>query len=172
MLKELNVPGISITDRRALEVVATGLPLACGVPLGIDATLVSPLHCDGKPWPKADAVPGVSLNRGTESKASTYPELVDSDVVKLTTLACEVGGRRSTSCADILAQLAAARARAAPRHLQLAARLAFESRWWALLSCAQQDALAATLVDDGILLLDGHDGAVPEAADVVLEWLP
>ena len=91
--------------------------------------------------------------------------------MKLTTLACEVGGRWSNNCANILANLAAARARAAPRHLQLAARLAFESRWWALLSCAQQDALAATLVDDGVLLLDGHDGAIPEAADVILDEL-
>ena len=70
-----------------------GLPLARGVPLGVDATMISPLHCDGKPWARADVVPGVSFLRAAESKASTYPELVDSDVVKLTTLACEVGGR-------------------------------------------------------------------------------
>ena len=80
-----------------------------------------------------------------------------------------MGGRWSDSCADVLARLAAARARAAPRHLQLSARIAFESRWWALLSIAQQDSLAATLVDDGVLLLDGHDAVVPLVTDVVVD---
>ena len=61
-----------------------------------------------------------------------------------------------------------ARARSAPRHLQLSARLAFESRWWTLLSCAQQDALAATLVDDSLSLLDGTDAAMPFPVDVIV----
>jgi hypothetical protein len=168
MLKDLAVPGIAVTDGRALEVVATGLPLARGVPLGVDATMVSPLHCDSTPWARAEAVPGVSLERAAGAKASTYPELVASDAVKLTTLACEVGGRWSNDCAEILAQLAAARARAAPKHLQLAARVSFEARWWALLSCAQQDTLAATLADDAVILLDGRDEAEPFAVDVIL----
>ena len=169
LLRDMALPGIVADDGRALEVVATGLPLARGVPLGVDATMVSPLHGDGEPWQRADVAPGVALERAEQEKAETYPELVDSEVVKLTTLACEVGGRWSDSCADVLARLAAARARAAPRHLQLSARVAFESRWWALLSIAQQDALAATLVDDGVLLLDGHDAAVPLVTDVVVD---
>ena len=66
-------------------------------------------------------------------------------------------------------QLAAAKARAAPHHLQVSARLAYESRWWALLSCTQQDTLAATLVDDSILLLDGEDTAEPLLLDVLVD---
>ena len=54
-------------------------------------------------------------------------------------------------------QLAVARAHAAPPLLLILTRLAYESRWWALHSCTQQDALAATLVDDGVVLLDGND---------------
>ena len=73
------------------------------------------------------------------------------------------------TCVFSHAQLAAARARAAPRHLQLATRLAFEARWWALLSCCQQDALAATLVDVSIVLLDGADAAEPLLVDVILD---
>ena len=61
------------------------------------------------------------------------------------------------------------RRRSRSHHLQLSACLAFESRWWALLSCAQQDSLAATLVDDGILLLDGHDASLPLVADVMVD---
>ena len=94
---------------------------------------------------------------------------MDSDALKLTRLACEVGGLWSSRCADIIAQLATSRARAAPRHLQLAARISFETRWWNLLSCAQQDALAATLVDDALILLDGRDDVQPLDADVILD---
>ena len=171
-LSDLAIPGIATTDKRALEIIATGLPLAQGVPLGVDVTMISPLHCDGSPWAQADRVPGISFGRAAESKESTYPELVHSDVVKLTTLACEVGGRWSAECAEVLAKLAMARARASPRHLQLAARLSYENRWWALLSCAQQDSLAATLVDDAVCLLDGRDGWEPAVVDVVFARAP
>ena len=168
-LRDMGIAGVLPRDGRKLEVVATGLPLARGVPLAVDATMVSVLHCDGSPWQRADVTPGVALQRGERDKDVTYPELVDSDAVVLTTLACETGGRWSTACADVVAALAAARAREAPRHLQLAARLAFERRWWALLSCAQQDALAATLVDDAVRLLDGHDGLEVELVDVLVD---
>ena len=70
-----------------------------------------------------------------------------------------------------MGQLAAAKARAAPNHLQTATRLAYESRWWALLSCTQQDCLAATVVDDGLLLLDGHDASEPELTEVLVDQL-
>ena len=36
-----------------------------------------------------------------------------------------------------------------------------------LLSIAQQDALASTLVDDGLIALDGHDDSIPLVAEVV-----
>ena len=160
---------VALGDGRALEIVATGLPLARGVPLGVDVTMVSPLHADGQPWARADVARGVAVQRGERAKESTYPELVGSEVVALTTLACETGGRWSDACVDVIAALAAARARTAPKFLQVSARLAFERRWWALLSCAQQDALAATLVDDAVELLDGHDDAPPLVADVLVD---
>ena len=111
----------------------------------------------------------MSLRRAEHDKDVTYPELVGSGAVRLTTLPCETGGRWSEACGKVIAGLAAARAREAPRHLQLSARLAFERRWWALLSCTQQDALAATLVDDGTLLLDGQDDQPPELVDVLVD---
>ena len=95
--------------------MATGLPVDRGVPFAIDVTMVSVLHSDGRPWAEADVVAGICLDRGKQTKETTYPELVDATDVHLTTMACEVGGCWSTACADLLAQLAAARARAAPR---------------------------------------------------------
>ena len=68
-------------------------------------------------------------------------------------------------------QLAIAKAREAPPYLQAAARGAYEMRWWALLSCAQQNALAATLVDDSVLLLDGRDAPAPELAEILIDDL-
>ena len=122
-LRAMAIHGIAGTDELALEVVAPGLALARGVPLGVDATKVSPLHCDGNPWFRADVVLRVSLERASGSKATTCSELVASDAVQLTRLACEVGGRWSSKCAEIITELAAVWARAAPKHLQAAARL-------------------------------------------------
>ena len=168
-LRDMGIAGVHPGDGRQLEVVATGLPLARGVPLAVDATMIGVLHCDGSPWARADVAPGVSLRRAERNKDATYPELVGSDVVKLLTLACETGGRWSDACVEVVAALAAARARSAPRHLQLSARLAYERRWWSMLSCAQQDSLAATLVDDGVLVLDGHDAPPQEVVDVIVD---
>ena len=103
------------------------------------------------------------------TKRDSYPELVNSDVVHFLVLACEAGGRRSETCAKTLAQLATARVRACPTFLRASARSGFLERWWRLLSCAQQDSLAASLVDDSVALLDGADAALPFAADVALD---
>ena len=169
MLRDTTLPGIAPADRRQLEIIATGLPLARGVPLGCDVTLVSPLHTNGSPWRGADTQHSVAIERGERDKAATYPELVNSDQVLLRTLACEVGGRWSTECLRTVRELASAKARAAPAHLRQAARSAWQSRWWALLSVAVQDSLAATLVEDALPTLDGHDGAEPELTEVLLD---
>ena len=167
-LRDMGIPGVGARDGRRLEVIATGLPLYGGVPLAVDATLVSPLHADGTPWPGADAGAGVALRRGERDKDTTYPELVGSPLARLTTLACETGGRWSDGCREVVRQLASARSRSAPRHLQAASRCALEARWWALLSCCQQDAVAATLVDDAVGLLDGQDAPAPPLVDTLV----
>ena len=169
LLRSTGLPSIGATDGRRLEVIATGLPLHRGVPLGIDATLVSPVRADGILWPKAAKEDGVALARAERAKATTYPELVASPVVRLVTVAMEVGGRMSTSTRQLLRQLARAKARAAPAALRAAARTAWVARWTSLLSVAAQSALAATLVDDAVVVLDGTDGATPSHADVCLD---
>ena len=72
----------------------------------------------------------------------------------------------SKLAACVWAQLAAARARNSPAHLRQVAWTALETRWWNLLSVAQQDALAASLVDDRLLTLDGHDIVEPTLVHV------
>ena len=168
-MRDMGIPGVEQYDGRRLEVVVTGLPIFNGVPLAVDATLVSPLHADGTPWPRADERSGVAIRRAEKDKATTYPELVQSPIALLTTLACEVGGRWSQKCQETISQLSHARARSVAQHLRAAYRRALEARWWAMLSCTQQNALAATLHDDSVLLLDAHDAEGPVAADAILD---
>ena len=168
-LRDTAFPGISLTDGRRLEVVATGLPLERGIPLGIDTTLVSPLHANGTVWARADTEPGAAIRRAERDKASTYPELVDSSVLRLTTLACEVGGRWSQRTADLVQELAFAKSRQYPPRLRASAAVGWRKRWWSVLAVSAQDALAATLVDDGVLLLDGGDDHIPELSAVLLD---
>ena len=167
-LRNTSLAGIQGHDGRRVEILATGLPLHRGVPLAVDATFVSPLHADGRPGPRAAVEDGVAIRRGEKAKEATYPELVRSDVVRLITVAGEVGGRLSATTAATLRQLAVARARESPAPLRPAASAAWALRWTRLLSVTMQDSLAATLVDDVPSDLDGTDGEPP--LDVAV-WL-
>ena len=170
-VREMGLAGVVPTDGRRLEIVATGLPLHRGVPLALDASIVAPLHADGRPWPHAARRDGAALARAAQTKDRTYPELVGSPVVRLVTVACETGGRLCAAARDLLRGMATARARAAPTLLRRATAAAWLSRWTALLSVSVQDALASTLVDDAPLLLDGADAEPPTLTDVWVEGL-
>jgi hypothetical protein len=167
-LRDAGLPGIDPGDGRRIEVVATGLPVARGIPVAVDATLVSPLHADGTPFPGADSRAGVSFKRAERSKATTYPELVNSSVLQLVTVASETGGRLNRAGCSLLADAAVARARTEPAVLRKLAARGWRTRWTTLVSVSVQSALAATLVNDGTCLLDAADGPAPLAVDV---WL-
>ena len=132
--------------------------------MAVDSTMVSALHADGTPWPRADVEPGVALNRAHEHKSDTYPEVEAAAKVHLATVACEVGGRWSEACLEIVDHLAHVRARKAPAYLRAATKHACAARWWALLFCAQQDALATTLIQNSMLLFDGRDAAFADTS--------
>ena len=89
--------------------------------------------------------------------------------LRLLALAVETGGRWSTTCATTVRQLAAAKGRSAPTHLRKTARMAYASRWWALLSVAAQNTLAATVYGDAVGVLDGIDDVEPTTVDVCYE---
>ena len=67
----------------------------------------------------------------------------------------------------MIQRLAEAKGRCAAPRLRAAAVVGYRRRWWSLLSVAVQDALASTLVDDAVVLLDGRDGVAPELCDVL-----
>ena len=148
-----------------------GLPVAHGIPIAVDATIVSPLHADGSAWAGAANTPGQSFGRAQRSKYQTYPELVDNPVVKLMVVAAEVGGRLNRESRDLLKTLANFRAQSEPRVLQNQAARIWEQRWLILLGVAIQDALAATLVDEGSRFLNGVASIEPLSVDVWLDGL-
>ena len=156
-------------DGRHIEIVATGLPLHQGIPLAVDATIVSPLQADGQPHPHADERPGVALGRGRHSKETTYPELLESSRLRLLTAGVETGGRLSKEALHLLDELASFRARSEPPALQGIIARSWRARWTVMLSVACQNALAATLVDDGVSFLDGVSTGSPLGIDVWLD---
>ena len=171
-LRDTNLEGVAADDGRRLEIVATGLPLFRGAPLGVDCTMTAPLHADGRPWLHADTTDGVAVARGEDKKLRTYPELVNNSRLRLTTLACETGGRWSVTCCYVVRQLATAKARQAPEEKRSKVAAGWASRWWGMLSVAGRNALAGTLVDDAPSLLDGTDGQEPDWHEVLRDSNP
>ena len=168
-LRDTAVPGIAARDGRRIEVVATGLPAARGIPIAVDCTMVSPLHADGTAWAGAADTPGVSFLRAYRDKERTYPELVNSSTLHLITAAMEVGGRLCAGAHGLLESAATARAQSEPRPLRKQAARMWRTRWLALLSVAAQDALAATLVTEGSGLLDAVSAGGPVSASLWAE---
>ena len=168
-LRDTTLPGIDPSDGRHIELVVTGLPVNRGVPLAVDATLVSPLHADGSPLPGAATRPGTALRNARRLKENTYRELLHSPVLGLLTAGCETGGRLATEAVELVEAAACARARTSPALLRPAAARAWRYRWLTMLSVVTQDALAATLVNEGGALLDAADAEAPLLVEVVLD---
>ena len=97
MLRDLDLPVPVARGGRRLEIIADGLPLFGGAQLAVDATLVSPLHCDGSAHPGAAHTDGAVLALARRRKERTYPELIDRNArARLVVLAVEIGGRLSS----------------------------------------------------------------------------
>ena len=129
--------------------------------------MASPLHCDGRPWPRATEEDGVAVRRERARHEATYADLRRSGRAKLVILGCEVGGRWDPEVIALLRGLAMSRCRDAPLLLQRSALLAWQRRWMNLVSVAAQTALAETLVTPGSSHLTEIDGYSPDLADVL-----
>ena len=98
------------------------LPL--GQALCVDVTMVAPLTRAGRPCSRAADTDGAALTTARHRKHARYPGLLQPGPHRLIVLACETGGRWRSECHSFLRR----------------------RRWWAILSCAQQRALASTLL--------------------------
>ena len=160
---------IDPADQRQIEIVVTGLPFARGLPVAVDATMVSVLHADGRPWDGATTKPGSSFGRAYKSKWRAYPELKDSATVRLVLAAAEVGGRLNQESLELLDAAAQCRAQHDPAVLRRQAARAWRARWIGMIAVSAQDALAATLIQEGLGILDAPAGTVPETAEVWID---
>ena len=169
LLKNAAFSSIDPADCRRIDCVVTGLPFAGGVPVAVDATVVSPLHADGTPHPGADQVPGKSFERARRSKERTYPELVGSAVLRLVVAAHEVGGKLCPEALQLLEVAAAHKALKHPAAFRGLAARTWRARWLTILSVAVQDSVAASLVGEGLSLLEAPSGPPPEDTEVLMD---
>ena len=94
MLREFDLAVPNPRDQRRLEILVDGLPLFGGAQLAVETTLVSLLHCDGSPHPRAANEDGAVLAAARRLKERTYPELVGPRRrARVVVLAGEIGGR-------------------------------------------------------------------------------
>ena len=139
-----------------------GLPVFGGLPICADATIVSPLTDEGVPHPgcthDADAV----FDRAIAAKHAKYHDLVASRRCKLLVLAAGTGGRWHANCIDFIRNLARFRASSEPAVLRRSMQLAYQRRWWSLLSLALHNSIAAALD----LSLDVVAGSFPVASPI------
>jgi len=148
LLRDLNLEGLSDTDNRRIEVIATGLPLFGGAQLALDATLVSAVKSDGSAHPQAERKDGVRLTEARKRKVRRYPELAGAQRCKLVVAAMEVGGRWSEEAWAFLELLAHAKARSAPAILRRSTEYCLLRRWTGMIAVATQAAFAGTLLGE------------------------
>ena len=160
-LADMRLPGVHASDKRKIEIVAKHLPLYRGLPLVLDATIVSPLRANGQPRPRAAVIDGVAITAIENDKHTKYPELTHSSECKFLVLADEIGGRWSETSNKLIRDLARVKSRSAAPRLRRSMAFAWENRWWGMLSIALQDILAATLVDDAPRMLHAWEGTGP-----------
>ena len=164
LVRELDVPDVHLGDARRLEVVVYGLPLHGGAQLVVDTTLVSALHCDGRPRRGAADRDGVALTVARKTKERRYPEFVGVRArARLVVLAVEVGGRFSPETSGFLTSLAKARARTETALMRKRAEQAWRLRWCGIFGCAAAKAFAASLLKlHGAVGVDGMTPATHE----------
>ena len=122
-LRDMNVE-VRADDERAIEVLASGLPIHQLAQLAVDITLRSPLTSTGLARPAAATTDGAVLVRARADKEAKYFELLQGNRCHLVVVGLETGGRWSTEATIFVDMLAAGRARAVPSVLRRSTHLA------------------------------------------------
>ena len=95
---------VEANDERAIEVLATGLPLHQGAQLAVDITLRSALTATGLATPGAAHIDGVVLQRARVDKERKYAELLHCARCQLVVVGLETGGRWSSEAVDFVSR--------------------------------------------------------------------
>ena len=163
--------GVPATDTRRIEVLAQDLPCFAGAQLAVDITLRSALTRNGEAQAQAENIDGAVLFEARHDKERCYPELARSGRCRLVVVGIETGGRWSDEAAELVRQLAHARARDVPCHLSRPAEVAWERRWTRMLSTVCAVSFAASLVEpvDQCDLACRTGGEPPTLSDLLAE---
>ena len=152
----------SATDHRAIQVLASGLPLHHGVQLAVDITIRSSHTADSPACPNA---------------ATTNSACRESDQVRRTlarrSLLFGCGrrgdGRASNEAMQFITELAACKAREAPPVvMRFSTRLAWQRRGTRMIATSCRRAVTLSLVSSKSGT-PGSDGATPDLADLFCE---
>ena len=109
------------------------------------------------------------MENANTSNNETYHEVIESGVGALYCLGCEVYGRWGAPCVELVPKLAREHTRGLHPRVRRGAALAYQSRWWAILGCALQKAVAmAALRDVGEDLPTLGLAPFPPLADLVM----
>ena len=144
-LVDMNI-AVPANDARAVEVLASGLPLFHGAQLAVDITLRSVLTATVMLRPGAAVVDGIVCMAARADKELKYSKLLCGDRCRLVVVALETCGRWSPEAVDFIERLAMARARDAPPNLQRSAFLSWRRRWICMIAISCGRSFANTLV--------------------------
>ena len=160
---------VAAEDERAIEVLASGLPIRQRAPLAVDVTARCALTADGLATPEAAGLDGPALLRARGDKERKYTELVHNDRCQLVVVALETGGRWSDEATKFFCELAGSRAREVPPMLQGSPFYGWLRRWTRMLSISCGKAFASSLVSSRSEAVEGQDGPAPDFADLFCE---
>ena len=148
MLRITNVPIENLADQRRLDLVVPGLNVYEGLPLFCDATIVSPLTGTGQARSGTSNRNGRLLEYAEQDNNRTYHEVISSGLGKLLCLGCEVYGRWSSDCIQLVPLLVREFTRGLHFHVRRGAALAFQRRWFGILGVALQVSVAEMVLRD------------------------
>ena len=150
LLNTLAVPSVSPTDRRELDLVVSRLAILESRTVIGDVTLRSPMSMESLPKNHAKSEKGSTFHDARLTKRTTYPELIgEHPHFEFLVLACEVGGHLSVECHQLLKQLVKCRASVHPPHLRPFFKNMYKRRWYGIISCAIQRAVAWNIAGSG-----------------------
>ena len=98
---------VSANDERAIEVLASGLPLFQGAQLAVDITIRSVLTASGAAVPNTSHTDGVVWLQARNEKERKFSELLAGDRCRFVVVGIETGGRRSAESVEFINCLAA-----------------------------------------------------------------
>ena len=143
-------------DQRQLDFAAFGSDAFGGLPICADATLVSPISADGIPHPGCVTDPDAVFDPAERQIRVDYGDIARGGRAHLFCLASGVGGRWNETALGFVRALVRVHVRPQPAVLRQSVALALTRRWWAVLSVARDEALAASLDPADTVTEHGH----------------